>query len=78
MGAAEGISCSGVETGRAAFPSDCDVCLVQEEVEKVMKRIDINDNGVVEFDEFCAGMMDWKQVCCCQPDIAQHTVLSPC
>lgn len=35
---------------------------VQEEVEKLMRRLDVNDSGTVEFEEFCAGMIDWKTV----------------
>ncbi|KAK9813845.1 hypothetical protein WJX73_001529 [Symbiochloris irregularis] len=31
-----------------------------EEVEKLMRRLDVNDSGTVEFEEFCAGMIDWK------------------
>ena len=27
-----------------------------------MQRIDLNDNGVVEFEEFAAGMLDWRDL----------------
>ena len=27
-----------------------------------MQRIDLNDNGTVEFEEFAAGMLDWRDL----------------
>ena len=44
----------------------CLLCMVlsravlQDEMESLMQRIDLNDNGNIEFEEFAAGMLDWK------------------
>ena len=42
-----------------------DLSPAQDEMETLMQRIDLNDNGIVEFEEFAAGMLDWRdlQVC---------------
>ena len=47
----------------------CSLCVhscaqlgVQDEMETLMSRIDLNDNGNIEFEEFAAGMLDWRQM----------------
>lgn len=37
-------------------------CAWQDEMETLMSRIDLNDNGNIEFEEFAAGMLDWRQM----------------
>ena len=31
-------------------------------METLMQRIDLNDSGTVEFEEFAAGMLDWRDL----------------
>ena len=39
-----------------------ELLVVQDEMETLMSRIDLNDNGNIEFEEFAAGMLDWRQM----------------
>lgn len=36
-----------------------------DEAEQLMKRMDLNDDGALVFDEFASGLLDWRGVSCC-------------
>ena len=51
---------------------------VQDEMETLMSRIDLNDNGNIEFEEFAAGMLDWRQMQVCPvPALTACPLLGP-
>ncbi len=52
--------------------------VTRQEVDQLIDRMDLNQDGTIAFDEFSSALVDWKKVReCCPPENFQMVYLQP-